>query len=250
MNTKKAYVVGTQVRKSLSPIIFQYWFDKYNIDGKYTYRQIDEASFDKDIRSILREENLCGFNVTIPYKEKILPYLTNIDTHSSKIGAVNCVTKTEKSLKGINTDWIGFNDSISNAKLLNPKANQLTKKNEAIVIGYGGAAKAIIYSLQHRGFKKIKVFNRTFNKIKKSNNVYPHKLKEILQNLKSADLIINTIPYKILSRFIKKQEIADFINSKTIACDIVYNKKWIEKGDFLNTRQSRVLGNGLVLILK
>ena len=71
MSNKKVYVIGTDVSTSLSPMIFKYWFDKYNIPGEYEYIEIKENNFHKEIKLILKEDNLCGLNITIPFKEKI-----------------------------------------------------------------------------------------------------------------------------------------------------------------------------------
>ena len=70
MSIKKSCVVGTNVSTSLSPTIFNYWFNKYNVNGEYSYEEIEEDSFDTKIKSILKEDRLCGLNVTIPLKKK------------------------------------------------------------------------------------------------------------------------------------------------------------------------------------
>ena len=75
MTKKKAYVIGTNVSSSLSPAIFEYWFKKYNVNAKYNYKEIKEENFDKEIRLLRNEKDLVGFNITIPYKEKIENYL-------------------------------------------------------------------------------------------------------------------------------------------------------------------------------
>ena len=98
MNKKKAYVVGNNVRNSLSPTIFEYWFNKYNINAEYGYKEINEENFDKKIRTILKEEGLCGLNITIPFKEKIKPYLnetlTNIQLNVNKFTKPNSFSTT------------------------------------------------------------------------------------------------------------------------------------------------------------
>ena len=78
MSKKKAYVIGTNVSTSMSPTIFQYWFDKYKINNaEYTYKEIKEENFNEEIKYILKEDSLVGLNITIPYKEKIFSYLDN-----------------------------------------------------------------------------------------------------------------------------------------------------------------------------
>ena len=109
---KKAYVIGKNASKSLSPTIFNYWFKKHNIEGEYGFKEIDESSFNNIIPAILKEKDLCGLNITIPFKEKIMGYLHSIDKNAKQIGAVNCISKTDEGFEGTNTDWIGFEESI------------------------------------------------------------------------------------------------------------------------------------------
>ena len=156
---KTAYVIGNNTQHSISPHIFKYWFNQNNINGEYLHKQIQPKNFNQEIDKILTETNVCGFNVTIPYKELIINKLDKIDVHSKKIGAVNCVTKKNNHWCGKNTDWTGFIKSIKNE-------NKFLNKDIALVIGYGGAAKAIIYALKKEGFGEIRVFNRTVEKIK------------------------------------------------------------------------------------
>ena len=75
MRKKIAHVIGANVSSSLSPTIFKYCFDKYCIDAEYGYIEIKEEKFDEEIKSILEEDGLCGLNITIPFKEKIIPHL-------------------------------------------------------------------------------------------------------------------------------------------------------------------------------
>ena len=82
MKKKKGYVVGTNVSKSLSPLIFNYWFKKYKIDGRYDYKEIKEKKFDLEIKKILQEEGVRGINVTIPFKEKIIKHLSQQNKHA------------------------------------------------------------------------------------------------------------------------------------------------------------------------
>ena len=189
---KKALVIGKNASKSLSPTIFNYWFKKYNIEGEYGFKEIDESSFNNIIPAILKEKDLCGLNITIPFKEKIIGHLQSIDKNAKQIGAVNCISKTDEGFEGTNTDWIGFEESIKWQE--EHGIRKIEKKETALVIGYGGAAKAIIYSLIKTGFKKIRVFNRDFAKIENLKEITPHKLNEFENYFNEADLAINTIP--------------------------------------------------------
>ena len=189
---KKAYVIGKNVSKSLSPTIFNDWFKKYNIEGEYEFKEISESDFNNIIPSILKEKDLCGLNITIPFKEKIIEHLHSIDKYAKKIGAVNCISKTKEGFVGTNTDWIGFEESIKWQEKNN--TSKITSKEKVVLIGYGGASKAILYSLLKTGFKKIRVFNRDFSKIKNLKNITAHKLDEIENYFGEANLVINTAP--------------------------------------------------------
>ena len=189
---KKAYVIGKNASKSLSPTIFHYWFKKYNIEGEYNFKEIDEKDFDNAIPAILKEKNLCGLNITIPFKEKIIDHLNSIDKNAEQIGAVNCISKTKEGFRGTNTDWVGFEESIKWQE--KHTTSKIIKKENVLLIGYGGASKAILYSLLKTGFKKIRVFNRDFSKIKGLKNISAHKLDEIENYFNEADLVINTVP--------------------------------------------------------
>lgn len=222
MNTKKAYVVGTHVNKSLSPLIFNHWIKKYNINAKYEFKIVKKENFHKDINKILKEKSLCGINITIPFKEKILKKMHKLDKPSQIIKAVNCVTIKNNKYYGFNTDWSGFGDAL-NKKLQTTKNKK--EKRKIILIGYGGASKAILYSLslmgkEHR--KNILVFNRSKRKINiphiKQKTTHP--LKKIQNNLDQAFLVINTTPRNVL-RDLKIKKII----KKIAVCDIVYKPK-------------------------
>lgn len=233
MSTKKAYVVGTNVSKSLSPTIFNYWFYKYNISGEYNYKEIKEELFDEKIKTLLKEENLCGLNVTMPFKEKIISHLTKTDEYATKINAVNCVTIKANSFEGTNTDWIGFQNSLEafeekhqNNSFGTGEEKTKIGKNIAIVIGYGGSARAIIHSLILKGYKKIKVFNRSFEKIKKTKIISAYELKEFDKHADLADIIINTIPTEFFRKSAHTNNRLSTKNShQAFGYDLVYTNE-------------------------
>jgi len=223
MSKKTAYVVGNNTSLSLSPTIFHHWFKKYNIDGEYGFIEIKDETFDKEIQSILKIKNLVGLNITIPYKEKIIPHLISqskyekaVSLEAEKIGSVNYLFRNEN-----NGFWVGDNtDGLGFGKAIEPLTKQI-KKNTAIIIGYGGAAKAIINNLQSQ-FKKIKLFNRSFEKIENiyKNKIEVFKLKELAKHTYDADLIINTTPINVLEKSTKWR-----INNKSFGFDVVYKPK-------------------------
>ena len=210
---KKYYVIGNKASTSLSPIIFNYWFNKYRIDAKYGYLEWKNRRFDKLIEKTLLDKNIFGLNITIPFKQKIMKHLHDADNHSKNINAVNCVS-IKKKIKGFNTDWSGYYKTL-------PKKIKISKNSKILLIGYGGAALAIHYVLITKGFKNITVVNRSRKKIKfVKKTIFTKNDNNIGEHLKKADLIINTTPKNPI-----KKEYKTFVDKKTYLSDIVYNPK-------------------------
>ena len=149
---KNFFVIGEQTSKSLSPLIFNHWFKKYNIKAKYSFLEATKKNFDNKILEALSDKKFQGFNVTIPFKKDIIKHLDNKNIHAKKIGAVNCVTIGNK-IKGINTDWLGYLNSI--------KQEKINKNKNILILGFGGASQAIYYGFLFKGYKNVNVFNRS-----------------------------------------------------------------------------------------
>ena len=245
---RNAYVVGSNTHISLSPTIFNYWFEKYKISGKYNYIEIKQSAFKKEIKKIFKIHKEFGLNITVPYKEQIIPMISEIDNHSKSIGAVNCITKINSIISGSNTDWLGIKNSLLwLEKQKKYKQTPKNKKKIAVLIGYGGSAKAAIYALEKLGFSKILLWNRSFNKIKnlknfKSLKIIPYKLEKnnfFIDPL--SNLVINTIP---TNEFYTNSGI--YISNKaTYGYDLVYNTKT----NFLNLFSNTNRIGGIILLL-
>lgn len=149
-------LIGYPLGHSFSQNFFNQKFESEKIDAKYVNFEIPDI---KRLPEILATyPNLAGFNVTIPYKEQVLPYLDAIDSEARKIGAVNVVKIFRQpdgstSLKGYNSDAIGFSDSIR--QLLRPDVH-----TRALVLGTGGAAKAVAAALDNLGVQPLMVSRR------------------------------------------------------------------------------------------
>ena len=209
---KYFFVIGNKASKSLSPLIFNHWFNKYNIQAKYSFLEVVEQSFEKTLIKKIQDKKTSGFNVTIPFKKNILKYVDVKNIHAKKIGAVNCVTVGKKT-KGTNTDWRGYLNSI--------KKEKISKNKDILILGYGGASQAIYYGFNLKGFKNISVFNRSKKAIKINGvNKYTKKYSLISGYLGDADLIINTTPTNPLN---KKQ--INLVKKTTIISDIVYRPR-------------------------
>lgn len=135
-------LVGRDLRHSFSPDFFRQKFEREQItDAEYRLFQFDTP---EDIVQLRNLATLRGFNVTIPYKSDIIPYLDDIDKEAQEVGAVNTVVVTGGRWIGYNTDVLGFADTLSLLVVNRPRT--------ALVLGTGGASKAVIHVLQKRGF--------------------------------------------------------------------------------------------------
>jgi len=216
----KACVIGYPIKQSLSPTIHNYWLDKYNINGQYKKVEVIPDKLDDFIKNAKKE--LSGFNITTPYKEKIIKFCDELSQTAKNVGAVNTVYIKNNKLYGDNTDVYGIEQCISkNTKNLN--------KEQALIIGAGGASRACIVALKQMGFKKIIIANRTIEKAQylsqefKCDNILiePISLDDLNNNLSCTTLLLNS------SSAGMNDENKLYINFKNankdiIVCDIVY----------------------------
>ena len=150
-------IIGIPIRHSLSPVLHNYWFNKYGLDADYS---IIEAT-DKDLVQIIskiKNGTLTGINVTLPFKQKVINHLDKIINDAEKTGSVNTVLlDIDNSITGENTDVFGLQ-----AAYLKEIENDLNKKS--LVIGAGGVSPSVILSLQKSGIRNISITNRTNEK--------------------------------------------------------------------------------------
>ena len=231
---KRYYVIGSNSSNSLSPLIFNHWFKKYNIKAVYSFIEVGKPNFDKTLINIIQNKISRGLNITTPYKKNIIKHLHSISRHAENIGAVNCVT-LGKNIKGTNTDWKGYLSSI--------KLEKIGKNKNILILGYGGASQAIYYGLSVKGHNNIVVFNRSKKAIRLNNvNRYTKKYSLIDNYLMDADLIINTTPTNPLS---KKQ--TNLVKKETLISDIVYKPK---KTKFLKSFEENKKIYGITMLIE
>ena len=194
---KKFYVIGNPIKHSLSPKIFNYWFDKYKLDHKYEKKLIKRKGFKTIFKKTMLDKDCGGANITLPFKQNINSLVSSFDSHAKKIGAINCVYKRKNKTIGTNTDWEGYLNSLKKNK--NYKK---IKKQKVGIIGFGGATKAVIYALKKLKFEEIIVFIRNKNKLRDvkeyDKNIKAKNLKEINKLAPNFDLLINTTSTKSL----------------------------------------------------
>lgn len=199
-------LVGKTLKHSFSEKYFSQKFrDQGIIDARYSNFELKDIS---EISTLLTDTNIRGLNVTIPYKEAIIPYLDELDETATAIAAVNTVVVNKGKTKGYNTDLIGFGNALK--KLIGRK-----KVEKALILGSGGASKAVQYVLTQ---KKIE-----FSIVSRSSDslTYEDLDKEIMR---SRRLIINCTPLGTYPDIDAAPAIPyEHLTSKHLLFDLVYN---------------------------
>ena len=156
---KKWYaVIGDPIGQSMSPAMHESWFRENGVDASYIPIRVTSEELGEAVAS-LKRLGCSGWNVTVPHKSAIIPYLDQLDPFAKTMNAVNTVeVLPDGTLVGSNTDGVGFVRSLEEAF-----PGEVKQKN-IVVIGAGGAARGIGYALQKSGYGPIVFANRTFEK--------------------------------------------------------------------------------------
>jgi len=151
---KTVFLIGCPLKHSVSSLFQQAAFDHHHLDIRYENRETDHAGLETVVRG-LRDPSVLGCNVTIPHKERVLPLLDEVDELAARIGAVNTIVVRDGRLLGFNTDALGF------VRALRQKAGFECRGVSAVLLGAGGAARAVGFALLHEGAKRLLIVNRT-----------------------------------------------------------------------------------------
>jgi len=212
---KIAGVIGWPVSHSLSPRLHGYWLKHYNIEGEYKAVTVLPDELDLFIKS-LPDHGWQGCNITLPHKEAVLPLLDSMDEVAKAIGAVNTIVVENGLLRGTNTDAFGFSENIR---------PHITGKNKAVMLGAGGAAKAICYALEGLGFKEIIAVNRTKEKsdalAAQFVKVKVGEWDKRAELLAGADLLVNTTSLGMTGKEALDIDLA-LLPKSALVTDIVY----------------------------
>lgn len=147
--------MGDPIEHSKSPAMHNAWFREMSIDATYIPVHVSSESLESAVEG-LKTLGASGWNVTIPHKTAIIPYLDELDELAEKMGAVNTVVRTKEGiLKGYNTDGVGFVRSLEEA------VGKSHKDKPVLLIGAGGAARGIAFAMQQQGYKNLTIANRT-----------------------------------------------------------------------------------------
>ena len=210
---KKFFVIGNPINHSLSPELHNFWIKKNKIDAVYDKIKLEESEL-KDFINKLRNEEIHGINVTVPFKNKVIKYLDKLSLEVETTDSVNTIYKNGSDIIGHNTDVAGFELGLRHSKI-----DVLHKS--IFILGAGGVVPSIIYSLLSMGCKKIFLSNRTMVKAenikKKFNDIQILKWGEI----PDFDIAINATSVGLQGDSLELN-----LNVKDkIFYDVIYNPK-------------------------
>ena len=228
--TKVIGIFGYPVAHSLSPLLHNAAFEELKMDFVYLTFPVRPPELKRAVQGI-KALNLVGINVTVPHKQAIIPFLDELSPEASLIGAVNTVHLYRGRLIGYNTDGAGFIESLSREGGFDPKGKRV------LMLGAGGAASAIAFSLVEKGISELLIANRTFKKAREladrlkktaSSSCYlaPLKLGELSGTnlLPKIDLLINATSLGMLPEDPPPLS-PHLLISSLFYYDVVYNRR-------------------------
>lgn len=200
-------LIGYPLSHSFSKKYFEEKFAREHITS--CGYQLYELAVIEELPGLLTNTpNLCGLNVTIPYKQAVIPYLQSLSAEAESIGAVNCIKRSNGKLQGHNTDWYGFETSLKRFLQHSPQ--------QAFILGTGGSSKAVAYVLNRLGLPYSYV-SRTAG-----NNTISYE--SIAAQLKQSNLFINTTPLGMYPNLTDAPAIPYHqLSSNDYLFDLIYN---------------------------
>ncbi len=231
---QKYGLIGRHLKHSFSPKYFSKKFEAEGIENA-SYATFELADISEFPILLKEEPNLLGLNVTIPYKEEIIPYLHELSPIAKQVGAVNTIQFKDGLLIGHNTDIIGFEQS-----LVQCFKNRATPK-KALILGTGGAAKAVAYSLERLGILYQYVSRTKQDFCQCYDNLSDEMIKAHL-------LIINTTPLGMYPKLDQAPDLPyEAIGKEHLCYDLIYNP---EQTRFLEyaAQQGAYISNGIAML--
>ena len=233
---RRYLVIGNPIEHSLSPLIHNYWMKKHELmDCIYEKKKVEKKDLESIVKQV-RNNELRGVNVTVPFKKEIIPFLDNLDSAARSTGSVNTLCKVKNEVWGHNTDVGGFDDSLT--------WNDIEYSNKDIfILGAGGVTNSIIYNLIFTA-NKIYITNRTKKKAEQLKKFTDLTGKEVEiidwgETPKVCDLIINTTSAGLKKNESLGLDFKDYEkNRDAVFYDIIYSPK---ETNFL--KSARLRGN-------
>lgn len=217
----KAFVTGWPVKHSRSPLIHGYWLKQFGIEGEYRAEALTADDFTSFIGALKSGRSpYVGGNVTIPHKETAFALADQRDSLAEELGAANTLWLENGRLCATNTDVYGF------AANLDERHAGWDKAERAVILGAGGASRAVIRALRDRGVGEINVVNRTVARAREladrfGEAVHPHSMEALPEVLEGAGLFVNTTSLGMDGEAAPEIDFT-LLGSKALVTDIVY----------------------------
>lgn len=218
----KLGLIGEILKHNLSPVIHEKLFHKLAIPGRYDLIEIPKDHFEEALREALASYD--GLNVTIPYKLDVIPFLDGISPEAKTIGAVNTIAKAGGKLMGYNTDYFGFQRTLR-------KIDANVKGQTAVVLGHGGASRAIIQCLYDEGAEEIRIISRHPEKVDSDFKSFAEERRVRLMDYASFErtaegaLLVNATPVGMYPKVGVSPISEEAARHFTKVIDIIYNPK-------------------------
>ena len=211
---KKYLVIGNPIEHSLSPKLHNHWIKKNNIDAVYDKKQLNENDIEGTILKV-RNGEIDGINVTIPFKKSVIPYLDQLTPLANEAQSVNTIYKEKNKVIGHNTDVGGFELGLK-------RINYNVKNKKVFILGAGGVVSSIILALKKMGSSKIILSNRTKEKAEDLKKIYSDL--EIIDWGETPDfnVIINATSLGLKNHDEIKLDYTD-MGSNKLFYDVIYN---------------------------
>ena len=246
MKKAKFAIIGNPVSHSLSPIMHNYWLEKYDIKAEYEILKIEENQIQSVINKI-KDKEIKGINVTLPFKKSVIPFLDRIVNDANETHSVNTVMLDQNNnLVGENTDVFGFQ-----AAYLKSFSNQEKKNKKVLIFGAGGVAPSIILALLKSNIVDISLANRTYEKslfLKKNfKEIKVIRWEDCSREIGKFDILINatSLGLKTSDNF---QIDFNTFKKNLLFIDTIYNPSQTQMVKFFKSKQVRSI-NGLNMLI-
>ena len=226
---KKYLVIGNPIDHSLSPKLHNFWFKKHNISANYGKKKTTLEDLEILLEKI-RNKEINGINVTVPFKKQIIAHLDSLSLESEKTQSVNTIYLSNDKIIGHNTDIGGFENSI---KSINYDLSQKT----VFIIGSGGVVPSIIYALEKMKVSRIMITNRTKNKAESLRDLFKDLSIVNWGEVPETDMVINATSVGLQKEDKLNLDFSKIKNGK-LFYDIIYNPK-----ETLFLKEAKKLGN-------
>ena len=236
---KRFFVIGNPISHSLSPKLHNFWFKKCNLNAKYEKLLLEKGNLNKIVQKVKTGE-VSGLNVTVPFKQLIIPYLEKLSPEAQNTQSVNTVYLENNKLVGHNTDIAGFELAIRHIKFD-------TSNKNVLILGAGGVVPSVISALKNLNTKNIFLMNRTKEKAQKIKEKFEYI--EIIDwgDIRDFDMIINATSLGLN----KGDDLGlnfESIKKKILFYDLIYNP---EETKFLKSARQmmHIVENGKMMFI-